>query len=116
MAHDRFVKFSPENQPSREQLLEIVTNFLGGCGQILEDNYRRWTIDLPGVPTSPFKGLPGARPQTYENRWIEVILSWEDKALVVDVLTRQQDDFTNALADRLAALLVRYYQAELDDN
>lgn len=114
MASDRFVHFHIE-RPSKGDLLKIVTNYLGGCGVIRSEPDRIF-IDLPGSATSPFKGIPNARVLPFEmtDRWIEVIYQKTDGVWSVDVLTRQQDEFTCAIADQLARALSRFYQGELD--
>jgi hypothetical protein len=119
MACDRFVYFR-KDVPSRERVQKILENFFGGCGTLSGSSNHPswWTIVLPGKPTSPFEGLPdGHRHPTFgnETRWIEVILQVEGGASL-NVLTRVQDEFTNAIADGLARAFARFYQGKLDDD
>lgn len=112
MACDRFVNFK-ESRPAKAELEAILRNFLGGCGTV-EWKEDRWFLDVPGIPTSMFNDVPGARftYQGNEKRWIEVFWGKDN----VDVITRQADNFTNALAAELASSLARFYMAELDDD
>src|ERR1019366_9963794 len=99
-------------KPTDEQLRQVVEDFFNGVGEI-SDNYSRkherpwWIVLLPGTPSNPLKRI---FPEVFEHqppggkeRWLEVVV--DDGS--VDVLTRQADDFTNALADGLAEVLCR---------
>jgi hypothetical protein len=114
MAQDRFVRFK-EKAPSRADLETILRNYFGGCGLITGGDDTRWCISLPGIASSPFTGVEGARPLGLDDpdRWIEVVFT-QGKEANVDVLTRRQDEFTNGIADQLARALARFYSAKLE--
>lgn len=109
VSRDRFIKYKPRQAPSREDIETVLLNFLGGVGSV-EFQDGRFFVSLPGTPTPPYEGIEGA-PKRYahqKERWIEVI-----PGNPIDVLTRQQDAFTNALADQIAQLLTRYWNGDM---
>ena len=110
---DRFIYFEAKT-PTTKEVERILYNFVGGAGE-LERSDDRWLITLPGRCSATFEGIDGAYPllPARDERWIEVIFRG-GKSL--DVLTRQQDDFTCALADGLAQAFARFYQGELEDD
>lgn len=119
MALDRFVKWiNPRRHPTRRQALCVCIDFLGGVGQVeWNKGSGRIIIDLPGTCTSPFKSARPtfARPfDSDQKRWIEVFLHGKSDGYVVDVITRQHDDFTNGLADRLAEVFARGWEGEVE--
>lgn len=118
MAGDRFVRFR-KDAPTHDHVQRILENYFAGCGVITEDQPQHWMIVLPGKATSPFDGIPGGlRHPTFgnEERWLEVVLTGAKTNASLDVLTRAQDEFTNAIADGLARAFARFYRAKLDDG
>lgn len=101
--------------PLKKDLRLICTNFLGGAG-IVTYHKDRFFLALRGTNTHPLKGVTGApdrcNHQSREERWIEVVIDGKNK---LDVLTREQDDFTNGLADALAAVFARWYDGQVED-
>lgn len=74
----------------------------------------RWLVDLRGVnhralarQRAIFRRLNKVDRLTPWPRWIEVWPS--EKLLVVSVMTRQHDEYTNAVAEGLAALIARWW-------
>lgn len=112
MALDRFVQFKPRKWPKKKEIERVLLNFLGGVGTV-EWKKDRFYVSLPGKPTPTFEGIKGALPgrEHQEERWIEVI-----PGNPLDVCTRMADEFTNALAARLAEAFGRYWEGEVDDG
>lgn len=112
MALDRFVHFK-DRKPTEKQVELVVRNYFGDCGTV-EWSHDRWIISLPGTPTWTFEGIEkDSRASTRnDERWIEVHHGDDS----VDVVTRHQDDLTNALAAGLANAFARYWNGEVDDG
>lgn len=113
MALDRFVLWG-ERRPTRDEVAQIVTDFLGGVGDVKWDDVR-CVVSLPGKNTHPLRSVDprlGGSERDEGERWIEVYYG-EDN---VDVITRLADSFTNGLAARLALTLAHYYGAGYDDG
>lgn len=112
MALDRFVSFPEGEGPTPEQVELVVRNFFGDVAQV-EWGGGRWTVSLPGEGTWALKGVePDMTPVTRsKERWIEVCVGAK-----LDVLTRSQDEFTNALAAGLASLFARFWEGKVDDD
>lgn len=108
MPTDRFVYLiNPWLRPSTEEIEELLTRFMGGVGTV-EWNTDRFYVSVPGKPQD-------CRPEPYrrpdgcyqEERWFEV---WPDpEGACIDVMTRQTDDFTSALAGSVADILKRVW-------
>ncbi len=109
MSFDRFVYFE-KSAPTQEDIQKVLGNFLGGVGTI-EWKRDRFFVALPGTPTLASAGFPEAIPYGMrpEERWIEVW--YKDNGL--DVITRDQDDFTNALASALAEIFARFWKGKV---
>jgi hypothetical protein len=111
MATDRTVYWDTR-KPDRREVEVVIRDFLGSVGDVRwNDDCSRWLVTLPGTPSWPLARItpighrPGLAP---EERWFEV---WEDdERTYLSVITRQQDEFTAALADRLAEVFARYWQ------
>jgi hypothetical protein len=113
MSLDRFVRY-PEGTagPTQDQVGLVLRNFMGRVGSV-EWHEDRFLVGVPGKPTRTFEGI-GERPMPTilnEERWIEV---WPGPTL--DVITRRQDEFTNALAHRLAEIFARYWGGVVEDG
>lgn len=115
MALDRFVRWR-DDRPNLSQVERVLQNFFGGAAEI------RWGTDrffvtLPGVRTFPFNGLGNPREASEAERSAEdpvrMIEVWMDHNCL-DILTRQQDEYTNSLAHGLAQMFARYWQGEVE--
>lgn len=132
MSYDRFIEFEvpPPPDPQWQAVLkligEVIEDFFSGAGTIVWDgDASRWFISLPGegrwalrrvFPESPrAQAASTASPLESRERWIEVCVTMGD-GLIVDVLTRHADDFTNALATALAKSLLRMDHAKPMDG
>lgn len=114
MALDRFVKFT-DKRPTREEVELVLCNFLGGVGSVeWAEGQRRFYVTLPGKNSFPFNGIASALAQLGQyhpdGRWIEVYIDDEQ----FDVITRQQDEFTNVLAKGISKMFARFWQGETE--
>jgi hypothetical protein len=112
MANDRFVRWG-KTRPSRIQLRAMLEGYVGGSGSVTQEGERLFA-SLPGKPSSPFRGLEGfdnivASQTQREERFFEVFV---DKKYA-DVITRQTDPLTNAVADGFASLICRFFNGEM---
>jgi hypothetical protein len=98
MAIDRFINFEDGKCPSFEQVRDVCVHYIGGSGTITSEPPRVFA-EVPGVSHSPL-----ARPE----RFIEVYVDDNN----VDVMTREGDEFTNALAEGLASLIARKFEGK----
>lgn len=106
MALDRFIYWSGDvKRPTKEEIGAALTKYIGGGGKVYWER-DRYFVDLPGVPSNPSPYLDVPCP--YETRWFEVWLGDDS----VDVLTREADEFTNALAKGFVELCTRYWKGQ----
>jgi len=117
MSFDRFISFK-DRRPTRQQLQLVLEDYLSGAGTATwkED---RFMVDLVGTTSHPLKRIPEAHPFSnrpvepgFEGRWFEVVMGSKD----IDVLTRQQDELTMAIADGFARLCARFWHGALEDD
>lgn len=115
MAHDRFIRFSAP-APTRESVQTVLEDFFRGIGKVRWSGVDtvaspRFYVSLPGkvcwALTRVYPDCHRAKAQAEEvrPRWIEVVLVYEPDHLQADVITREMDDVTNAMAEGLAELL-----------
>lgn len=116
MACDRFVYWKGEYgpRPSRDTLGHIIEDYLGGAAKEIKWDKDRFFVTLQGQTSSPFRRsqrlpllIDSLCRVTHHDRWIEV---WPD-GKCCDIITRQADEYTSAVADGLQALLLRFYEA-----
>lgn len=108
MALDRFVTWHKE-RPTQRQIETALRRFVGGAATI-KFSESRYHVKLPGTPTYVFAST---QPQQKE-RWIEVYVDKDGN--YVDIITRSQDEFTNALAEGFADSIARHWGATLSDG
>jgi hypothetical protein len=100
--------------PAKHEVQRVLENFFAGVQadpvQWRQDR-NRWFIHLPGKPSPALRGLAACAACRDDERWIEV---WPGPTYL-DVITRQQDEFTNALAEGLARLLARWFKGRIVD-
>jgi hypothetical protein len=107
MSADRYINWAG-TKPTKDEIMETLVNFLGGVGTVSFSN-GRFIIDLPGSPTAALKGLDPKGPlPASDKRWVEIFMH-EDS---LDIMTRQGDDFANALAERLADIFAHQWKGE----
>lgn len=110
MTLDRFIHFK-ERRPSHEEAERIIKHYIGEAGSI-EWVIDRWMVTLQGLVSHPFEGMgvPEIPKEARTERWLEIYFQ-PNKPM--DIMTRMQDEFTNAVADQLAKAFGRFYKAEL---
>lgn len=122
MACDRFINFGkgkvPSKVPSKKDVGKALEDYLGAL--MVENKWggSRWTAQLIGTKSWPFRRLEHedsiiARAQAVEaseERWIEVYIDKDN----IDVITRRQDEVTMRIADGFAKLVARYWQGQLE--
>lgn len=112
MARDRIAHLTTAS-PTLTELREAATRYLGGCGTT-ETHNGFFCCVLPGAPTPVFAQL--YRDYGHE-RWFEVwrVEEGEGKPFV-NVITRQADEFTSAVADGFFAAAARYWELKADPD
>lgn len=117
MASDRFVYWT-DRRPTVEEVERVLRNTVGYAGCVDRKGGERapagempwFVVTLAGKPTLALDGIADVAAQVRGDmpteRWFEVVVHG-DKC--VDVLTRMQDEFTNAIARSVAETLKRYW-------
>lgn len=110
MASDRWITFERE-RPTPRILFGVVSEFIGpdrdgiwmdGCGTDRSTTYLITIAGRPGWNEEHFDECP-YRPE----RFIDVVTTQKLRVKVVDVITRQADPLTCAIADGLHAYIAR---------
>jgi hypothetical protein len=116
---DRNIRWKrAQDMPPRKALGQVLRDFMGEAGAVRWHG-DRWFMSFES-PNSlalgrqsplvePMAALLAREPR---ERWIEVWPS--EKLLVVDVMTRQQDEFTNALAVGIVEVIARWWKGEVE--
>ena len=106
MALDRFVYWTTQ-RPTAEEIGILLEDYLTDAGKVeIQDG--RYFATLVGRASNPFKRIAGAHsPEAYE-RFFEVYVGID----CIDVITRQQDEFTNNVAKGFQELCLRFYDAK----
>jgi hypothetical protein len=113
MPLDREVQWrSKGKRPSKEDVGAIVEGYFNGMAEV-EWREDRYYCRIAGLICHPLNRVEGflrmPEPEEgFDERYIEV---WPDKKCLY-VMTRQQDEATNALAEGLIELFVRAYEGK----
>lgn len=110
MALDRFVIWA-QRKPTLADIETFLEDYFAGAATFEKRGHACVIVRLPGAPSHPFRRLAAGTPMlapVHAARWIEVVLTNAS----ADVLTRQQDEYTNTLADGLAVALERFWKAD----
>lgn len=102
MALDRFIHFpSAAHVPTPEEVGDELKSYLQGVGRVEWGHAgARWFATMPGPPE-----------HTLDNeRWFEVYIGSDN----LDVITRQSDNFTNAVAAGFAERCARVFGGRLE--
>ncbi len=120
MALDRFVYWRGRI-PKKEEIQTLLEDFIGGAGVVSLDK-DRFFINLVGRKSYPLKRQAGISisrqklwvddEQDRKERWIEVFIAKDS----IDIITREQDDLTNCLADGLRDICIRFFRAETEEG
>ena len=109
MAFDRFVIWNGKG-PEKEHIKEVLEDFLNGISSSIEWVDENTLIaTLIGTGSSMFRRHGGKLPYR-EERWIEVYVIPKS----IDVITRMQDDLTNALAHEFATRCAMFWDGKLE--
>lgn len=128
MALDRVIRF-PRLVPGKAGLRSVLEDYFGGCGEIEDQGAKKivacFLVTLPGYNSGALRRakcaskayVEAAQEQEEEHqrgRWIEIYLhpAGEEWPACVYVTTRQHDEFTNAIAEGLADVLMRGWRGE----
>ena len=103
MALDRFIYWNSQ-KPTFDEILNTARCYIGELGKVEVLS----GVIFISLGSSSTTFMPDA--VTREERWIEV--HWNPKH--VDVLTRNQDEFTNDLAASFARRLAAHWNGNLD--
>jgi len=99
MALNRFVAWE-KIRPTGKELLEVLQTFMGGAGEIENDN-DRYYITIPGQQSPIW-----AQKNENRQRWFEVV----SNHAYVNVITRQGDELTNGIAETFADVCAKRWQ------
>lgn len=101
MARDRFIRFE-QRVPSRGEVEIAIRSYVEGLADHVYWDRDRFFVMVPGM---------AARIDVPVRRWFEVYLG----PTLIDVMTREMDDVTNAIADGFARLVARTYEGKLEE-
>ena len=121
MALDRFSKFEKGKKPPIKQIRRALEEYIGDGGKVQSgkelnegsdekcnpDNDDWFFATLPGKLSFPFLS---EEDQEDGERWFEVCCISESEN--IDVITRQSDSFTNAVAEGFAELIAGRWEGE----
>lgn len=112
MSLDRFVYWK-DKRPKATDVGKVLRNFIGESGKVTWTG-GRWFCTFPGKPTHPLKDVPGFPqekliPPRDDERWFEVYCADDN----IDIITRMQDEFTNAVALGFQDLCARIWEGKL---
>lgn len=116
MSRDRFIHWRTKHRPTQSEVELVCTDYLGGLGHVEwrdehVDGVSRFFLSLVGEGSHPFQRIGAGRTHLHRaDRWIEVI---PDGSASFDVLTREQDAVTNAIADGLAAVFAKHWDGDV---
>lgn len=109
MPLDRFVYFDDRPAPLNEALKTLLDRYLSGVGRV-EWCVGRWFATLPGAPCDARGRLePEDMPRA---RWFEVYRHDDS----VDVITRDGDQYTEAVAVGFARLVALEWAGRLEES
>lgn len=117
MAYDRFVYWK-DTVPTKEQIGEVLHDFLGELATSVEWKDDRWYVSLLGALTGMFRRQPGAYAFDYgdRQRGFEVWVRDRGRAPCIDVITRMADDATTALANDFAHRCAKFWGGTEDEE
>lgn len=108
MSRDRFIRLG-DTKTTIYEVEGLVRAFFDEVLKEITSSRGRLYLTLVGKYSNPTRNPLPPEPG-WEGRHLEVFLG-ED---YLDVITRQQDTFTNGAADALARTLSRFYGATLE--
>ena len=114
MATDRFITFE-RKRPNQTQVDEVIEEFVGEGNPGIKFNQQSCMIEIEGTPVVPKHMQHPDNPERSRTglsiyrlqRFVEVHATGSRTTRVVDVITRQADPLTCAIADGLQAYITR---------
>lgn len=122
MAIDRFIYFN-KKVPGIDEMDGIIQDFFSDAGTYIHtyhgDSQIAGGISLPGMGSHPLYNIEDANipSDIYESdRYIEVVMTLDEECKIkhIDIITRHQDNFTNALAVGLRDVIAGWYGGDKD--
>ena len=115
MVWDRFVYWNAD-APSELDIIQALTDYLNGAATIeYKADVTRWFCIFPQAPSHPFRNLGDTRSVQEglsELRNFEVFIADDN----IDVMTRFQDYFIDAIAAGFAELCARQWDGRLEEG
>jgi hypothetical protein len=102
MPRDMFVYFD-RRMPGLATVGDSLKDYVSDCGDVAW-SHDRWIAHLPGASEDTSIHRP--------NRWIEAYVGPD----YVDVMTREQDEFVNAVAEGFVRRLARRFDGRIGDG
>lgn len=108
MARDTFIWWG-DIRPARAEIESALAKYVAGLGEIIHEPDQPGVVFvlLPGKPSYPF-----THQDRDDERWFEVSFAADN----IDVLTRQQDPITNAIATGFADMVALRWRGKKDDG
>ncbi len=94
-----------------EDVDKVLNDYLGEGAVRVESDENHFIATLHGPGSNPFKHLVDRSFPEEAHRWFEVHLGSDN----IDVITRRQDEFTNAVAHGFAALVARFWSGTYEE-
>ena len=124
MARDTFVYWKNE-KPTKDEVQTILEDYLAGMVTSLTWRGGRFYVILPGAPSWPFQRVGPATP-AQRGAWLELAREMDGAprsrcfevyldAEYVDVITRHDDEVTNAIASTFARLCARAWNGRVEE-
>lgn len=123
MSLDRTISW-PENaerKPTREQIGMVCEDLVAGAGTVVpsgpwDSSGRAFVVNLPGPHTRALRRVVEAPmfDERDRGRGFEVWISTVEGCYVASVRTWEQDDFTSAIADRLAGVIAQFWEGKVE--
>ncbi len=115
-AETRFQRYPPRHKgtpPTAAELGVLCEDFVGDAGTVRWAG-DRWEIVLHGFCTRALGRISDHPAMLFGENQVRCIEVWVGEIpgfdrVVVDVITRQSDEFTNGAAERLAKIIARYW-------
>jgi hypothetical protein len=110
MACDRFVYWKDNKKaPTLKDVQVVLEDYVGGAGMVKLHEGRLYAV-FHGKPSYPFRRVKGYEEmrhaaEQHDERWMEVFVDKDN----LDVITRQTDEFTGAVAEGFAQLAARFW-------
>ena len=117
MACDRFIYWG-ETRPTPKQIQQVLEDYVGTVGKV-ENTTRGLFCTFQGIPASALRRVAPELGFSHEEGsemfvqtcWFEVCVG----ANSIDIITRSQNEFTNAAAEGIAALSARVWNGRREE-